>query len=909
MLTRGSQVGYKYRFFGEDATAASGVLNIFAFADRNFLVCGGPTHRGALYVRRLVEAGHKVGVVRQSETAALKAAGDGRSKLFERKLGAVYTRATIAAGVALDGGDAALGDAPRVSSYLVALAEAPAGSGTQLALVAVETSTGDVACGEFRDGPLRAALESHLLTLEPGEVLLVGDLAPPTEKLVAGLCGGGAARIERASADGLLHGAALAELTQLCASPAGADTAAAAEAEVHVQALMQMPELLCVALAAASRHLAAFGLARVLRRCAAFRPLDSAGTMTLPPNALRQLDVLAPSGGAQGAQGSLLWLLNHARTPMGKRAVQRWVARPLRSRDAIDERLGAVAALLEADESRDAAGGDGDASPLAALAPALAKLPDVERCLTRALHRTATPGEFVAGLSALADASARLAPAAGEDAQPLPADARLRRRLLAAAGDPAVAVAARALVSHLDASAASARPPDLARLFLATDEHADPDAAGGSADAGRLPGTGFPAVDAARREIATAEASLAELLPGLRRELRLPRLEYVRVSEVDYLLEVPDGVPVPAGWLKHSSLKSRKLSRWHAPAVSQLVEALQRGRESLDAAARSAWDAYLARFAEAYAPLRAAADALGQLDALRALATLSRNPGYVRPLLLSDDAPPQLHVVAGRHPMLDAILDGAFVPNDTHLSADGVRCCAITGPNMGGKSVYIRQTALIALLAHIGCYVPAASASLTVCDGIFTRMGASDSLATGSSTFLEEMSEASAILRTATPRSLVILDELGRGTATVDGCAIATATLAHLAGDGGPLTLFVTHFPSVAREVSAALPRAVASMHVSYNASETSREAAVTFLYKLVPGVAPSSFGLNVARMAGLPPSVVARAVIKADEAERVAQPAGAPLAPALEDALRAALRATDAGQALQARAAAAAMT
>jgi DNA mismatch repair protein MSH3 len=682
----GAQVGYKYRFFGDDATAASGVLNIFAFADRNFLVAGGPTHRGALYVRRLVEAGHKVGVVRQSETAALKAAGEGRSKLFERKLTAVYTRATIAAGVALDGGDA-LGDAPRVSSYLVALAEA-AGSGgsTQLALVAVETSTGDVACGAFRDGPLRAALESHLLTLEPGEVLLVGALGAPTEKLVAGLCGGGAARVERApSPEALLHGAALAELTELCAAEPGADAAAQTEAEAHVHALMALPELLCVALAAAAKHLASFGLARVLRRAAAFRPLDSAATMTLPPNALRQLDVLAPAGGAQGAQGSLLWLLNHARTPMGKRAVQRWVARPLRSRDAIDERLGAVAALLAADDARDASGGDAASSPLAALGPALAKLPDLERCLTRALHRTATPGEFVTGLSALAEASTRLAPAADDDAEPLPADARLLRRLLGAAGDPAVAAAARALVARLDAAAAAARPPDLARLFVATADHHDPDAAGGSGDTPHH-GTGFPAVDAARAQIATAEASLAEQLPGLRRELRLPRLEYVRVSEVDYLLEVPDGVPVPSGWLKHSTLKSRKLSRWHAPAVTRLVEALQRGRESLDVAARAAWDAYLASFAEAYAPLRAAADALAQLDALRALATLSRNPGYVRPTLLPDDAAPRMHVVAGRHPMLDALLDGAFVPNDTHLASDGVHCACL---RYGYRSLHV----------------------------------------------------------------------------------------------------------------------------------------------------------------------------------------------------------------------------
>jgi DNA mismatch repair protein MSH3 len=256
------------------------------------------------------------------------------------------------------------------------------------------------------------------------------------------------------------------------------------------------------------------------------------------------------------------------------------------------------------------------------------------------------------------------------------------------------------------------------------------------------------------------------------------------------------------------------------------------------------------------------------------------------------------------------------VPNDTSLAGDATRCVVVTGPNMGGKSVYIRQTALIALLAHIGSFVPAASAHLSVCDGIFTRMGASDSLATGSSTFLEEMSEASAILRAATPRSLVILDEVGRGTATADGCAIATATLEHLAApSGGPLTLFVTHFPSIARELATAAQATVAAAYVSYAASEAPAAVAggsgngadappptVTFLYKLVPGVASSSFGLNVARMAGLPLSVLRRATGKAAEIEGAAAARGlgsaAPLDEALEAALRAAVRAASAGDA-----------
>ncbi len=359
--------------------------------------------------------------------------------------------------------------------------------------------------------------------------------------------------------------------------------------------------------------------------------------------------------------------------------MHRWVSHPLRSRAAIEERLASVAAIIAAaEEAEDDAAAR---SPLAALAPALAKLPDLERCLTRALHRTATPAEFVAGLSALGEACRRLAPAAdagaGEDA--LPADAQLLRRLLGAAGDPAVCAAVYRLLDRLDATAAAARPPDLSRLFRAV-AAPDPDAAGGSAaSAEPALGTGFPRVDAARAEIASAEAALAAMLPALRKELRLPRLEYTKVSEVEYLLEVPEGVPVPGGWLKHSSLKGKKLSRWHAPAVMSRADELARGRERLAAAAAAAWDAFLGSFAGCYAPLRAAADALGQLDALRALATLARNPGYVRPTLLPDSAPPQLRIAAGRHPMLDALLDGAFVPNDADLSADGTRCVVITG--------------------------------------------------------------------------------------------------------------------------------------------------------------------------------------------------------------------------------------
>ena len=224
---------------------------------------------------------------------------------------------------------------------------------------------------------------------------------------------------------------------------------------------------------------------------------------------------------------------------------------------------------------------------------------------------------------------------------------------------------------------------------------------------------------------------------------------------------------------------------------------------------------------------------------------------------------------------------------------------------MGGKSVYIRQVALLQLLAQIGCFVPASRATFSVADAVLTRMGASDSLALGSSTFQEEMAEASAILAAATPRSLVICDELGRGTSTVDGAAVAAAVAEHLAHVIKPLTLFVTHFQGVARAAERRGGGAVANAHVSFASSSsppappgptTSTDSAppppdtgVTFLYKLTPGVSPSSFGLNVARLAGVPGAVVAAAAAKAAAAEaRAARGALAAAARAAMKCLRA---------------------
>jgi DNA mismatch repair protein MutS len=251
--------------------------------------------------------------------------------------------------------------------------------------------------------------------------------------------------------------------------------------------------------------------------------------------------------------------------------------------------------------------------------------------------------------------------------------------------------------------------------------------------------------------------------------------------------------------------------------------------------------------------LQTTARALATLDALASLAEVAARRRYQRPELHDGD---ELEIKAGRHPVIEAIGDTPFVPNDLYMNGSDERLLIITGPNMGGKSTLLRQTALVCLLAQMGSFVPAESARLPVLDRIWTRVGASDDLARGRSTFMVEMTETAAILHNATPRSLVLLDEIGRGTATFDGLSIAWAVAEHLhdSPEHSAKTLFATHYHELT-ELAERLPGAQ-----NYRIRVAEREGEVIFLYKIERGRASKSYGIEVARLAGLPPSVLARA-------------------------------------------------
>eukprot|EP00899_Mesostigma_viride_P008654 jgi/Mesvir1/17790/Mv12900-RA.4 len=921
------EVGYKYRFFGEDAEIAAKVLNIYAHMDHAFMTASIPVYRLHVHIRRLVEAGHKVGVVKQAETAAIKASSEGRSHLFKRSLTALYTRATLHAGAdlggqgslavtedssaAVAGEDVDAGD--RVSSYLFCIAEEPArvraASSTPppaardqlptdatLAVVAVDTATGDVLYDQFDDSVLRFGLQSILLTCPPAELLFAGPVGAPTENLIAALVTGKDAgvRIERFPRPGAGATAAVAAAFR---EPPGGEDGPAADCDADgssagprrrlsagLEEVMALPELVMATLAVAADYLKQFGLERLLRLSKSFKRFSDATHMTLTPNTLRQLEVLETSAGQ--TKGSLLWLLDQTRTAMGRRLLRKWVGHPLTSRELVEERLDAVDELATSlasstDQGRTKGGSSSRSIAGSSVAGILQRLlgvlasPDLERGITRLFHRTATPAEFVAVLQSLVAAASLIrrsgllhareaaatacggspGPADRFDASPASAavegddddgDARaeagqasrdddesgghvaragspLLRRLLRSVAGREVTQAATALLREVDVEAAAAG--DKVRLLTCEGEDK------------------FPEVTRWRGEVKKAEAHLKGLLVDLRRIVNKPTLQYCTVSGVEYLIELSPGQRVPSDWIKVSS--TQRAHRYHPPDVTVGMERLNVARESLEAACGRAWGQLLAQ--------------CGQV--------------------------------------LDVMLASAFVPNSCRLHAGGQRCVIITGPNMGGKSVYIRQVALITIMAQMGSFVPAASARLRVVDNVFTRMGASDSIQLGRSTFFEELAEASTILASATHRSLVILDELGRGTSTHDGVAIAFAALRHFLEATRCLTLFVTHYP-VITSLQKEHPREVGAFFVSYvssgpapapascqgaqgyevgaatqpqeegEGSSVAPDQAISFLYKLVPGVADRSFGLHVARLAEIPPCVIDRAAIKAAELE-----------------------------------------
>jgi DNA mismatch repair protein MutS len=340
-----------------------------------------------------------------------------------------------------------------------------------------------------------------------------------------------------------------------------------------------------------------------------------------------------------------------------------------------------------------------------------------------------------------------------------------------------------------------------------------------------------------------------------RERTRIGSLKVRFNSVFGYYLEVskPNLALVPTDYERKQTLVNAE--RFTTPELKELEAKILTAEERGQTLELELFREIRRRVAAEATRIRRTAQALAELDVLACFATLAAERNYHRPEISTDG---DLEIRQGRHPVIERLAapgeTGGFIANDLFLNANSDRILIITGPNMGGKSTYLRQAALISIMAQMGAFVPAESARLPILDRIFTRIGASDNLARGRSTFMVEMTEAASILNTATPKSLVLLDEIGRGTATFDGLAIAWAVVEHLESRTHAKTLFATHYHELT-ELADLLP-GVRNYHVSVKESGTN----IVFLRKVEPGSADKSYGVEVARLAGLPPAVIERA-------------------------------------------------
>ena len=506
-------------------------------------------------------------------------------------------------------------------------------------------------------------------------------------------------------------------------------------------------------------------------------------------------------------RGSLLWVLDKTKTPMGGRMLRSWVERPLLSPVAIRRRLAAVEELFRDNVGR------------AELTEKLKTVGDIQRLTSRAVYGAANGRDMLAlgnYLSAAPEIFAQLGKY----------QSGMLRSI--AATEPLENLCALLRRAICDEPPFSVREGGILRSGYSEE------------------------VDRLRNIRDNGAKCVAELEAREKERTGIKKLKVGYNKVFGYYIDVPNSagaVELPEEYIRKQTLVNGE--RYFTPELKKLEDDISSARERIETLEYDLFRDVLRQVGDRVDELQALSAALAELDALCSLAEVAVRNNYVCPEI---EVSHTLTIAEGRHPVVEQMQrDTLFVPNDTHLNDTDDRVAIVTGPNMAGKSTYMRQTAIIVLMAQIGSFVPARSATVGICDRVFTRIGASDDLAGGASTFMVEMSEVASILKNATADSLLILDEIGRGTSTYDGMAIARAVLEYCADPRklGAKTMFATHY----HELSA-LEGTIPGVR-NYNISAKRQNGKLLFLRKILPGAADESYGIEVAKLAGVPESVI----------------------------------------------------
>ncbi|MDD6602769.1 MAG: DNA mismatch repair protein MutS [Eubacteriales bacterium] len=546
---------------------------------------------------------------------------------------------------------------------------------------------------------------------------------------------------------------------------------------------------------------------------------DDGEYMALDISARRNLE-LTRSMMTGDKKHSLLWIMDRTKTAMGKRMLRSWIEKPLINVAQITKRQNAVGALVDETMMRDE------------IRLALVGINDIERLMSRIAYGTANAKELRSLAATI---------------EHLPA-------IKSAFADTNTAML-RAVNNGIDLL------QDVRELI----DSAIVDSPPFSVREGGMIRQGFNAeIDELNGIINDGASVLTAIETREKERTGIPKLRVSYNKVFGYFIEVTNSYKdmVPDTYIRKQTLTN--CERYITQELKELEGKVIGAKDRVVALEYEVFNSIRQQVAGEVERIQSTAKALATLDALASLAQVAFDNNYCCPQITTDGV---IDIKDGRHPVVEALLDGApFVPNDTMLDNGDNKCSIITGPNMAGKSTYMRQTALITLLAQVGSFVPASSARISVVDAIFTRVGASDDLATGQSTFMVEMNEVSTILKNATADSLIILDEIGRGTSTFDGMSIARAVLEYVVKKIGAKTLFATHYHELT-----AMEGLLKGIN-NYSIAVKKRGDDITFLRRIVHGGADQSFGIEVAKLAGLPAGVISRAkvILKDLEANKI---------------------------------------
>jgi DNA mismatch repair protein MutS len=802
------RLGDFYELFFDDAIVAAKELQI-TLTSRNkekgiaVPMCGVPHHAAEGYIGKLIRKGFKVAICEQMEDARLARKQMG-TKLVRREVTRVVTPGTAA--------DSSLES--EENNFLAALAQ----TGDRVGFAALDLSTGEFRATEFSGEDALRRVQEELEQLRPKE-LLYGSAAPLFDAKVQNQAphprGGGATCTETPLDDWIFapdhaipllenhFGVLSLEGFGLAARPAAA---AAAGAILYYVRSTQRGSL---------HHVDRIGW------------YERQNCLVLDAVTVRNLELIEPLFASSDAGITLFRSIDRAITPMGKRLLRAWLLRPSLEITEISARLDAVEAAVK------------DLIAREELRRALDGVLDLERLLSRVTLETANPRDVLALAASLAKIPAIKAGVSRLSAE--------RLQILHASIDELGDLYQRIQMTIVQ------EPP----LSFA--------------DGGIIASGVDRDLDELRELSRNSKLVLAQIEQRERGRTGIGSLKVKFNSIFGYYIEVSKTNLhlVPQDYERKQTLVGAE--RFTTPELKEYEAKILDAQEKIVEIERRLFTELRSGIAGEAKRIRQTALALAEVDVLASLAHIAALRNYCRPqLFASNEDVGELEIIEGRHPVIEQqeLAGGSerFVPNDLYLNGSTHTILLLTGPNMGGKSTYLRQTALIVILAQMGSFVPARSARLALVDRVFTRIGASDNLARGRSTFMVEMTETAAILHTATSRSLVLLDEVGRGTSTYDGLAIAWAAVEFLHARVRAKTLFATHYFELTQ--LAAQLAGVKNFHVSVK--ETA--GGIAFLRKVEPGAADRSYGIEVAKLAGLPNEVISRArevLLEHESAER----------------------------------------